>query len=234
MWTIIILVIGILIIATLFDKWEKSKKKSEHNSINSTTKIVATKYESINIGNQVWMVKNLNVPRYRNGDDIPQAKTVDEWKEAEDKGKGVWCYYDNNPNNGKKYGKLYNWFAVNDERGLAPKGWHIPSKDEWIELGNYLGGAETNGVKLKSTSEWKDDKDSTNDSGFSALPGGYRVNIFSRKGLGYDGGWWSSSEVDDKRAVAFLLDNFHTYLSSSSEYKCTGYSVRCVLNRDLT
>jgi uncharacterized protein (TIGR02145 family) len=228
MWTIIILVIGILIIATVFDKWEKSKKQRSQNSTND---VKETKLENVKIGKQVWMAKNLNVSHYRNGDAIPEAKTVDEWKEAKSKGIGVWCYYDNDPNNGEKYGKLYNWFAVNAERGLAPKGWHIPNKDEWFELGKHLGGAESNGFKLKSTTEWKDDEYSTNESGFSALPGGHRVNIFSRKGLGYEGGWWSSSEADDKTAVAFSLDNFHSYLNSSREYKGTGYSVRCIRNQ---
>src|SRR5210317_1010044 len=90
--------------------------------------------KEISIGNQVWMLDNLNVDKFRNGDSIPQAKTDEEWENAGINGQPAWCYYDNNPDNGKRYGKLYNWHAVNDSRGLAPKGWHIPSAQEWIVL----------------------------------------------------------------------------------------------------
>ena len=109
--------------------------------------------ETITIGTQVWMTKNLNVDKFRNGDPIPQAKTDEEWKTAGENKQPAWCYYDNDPANGAKYGKLYNWYAVNDARGLAPAGYHVPSDAEWTILENQLGSDAA--TKMKSTSGWK-------------------------------------------------------------------------------
>jgi len=81
---------------------------------------------TVNIGTQTWMAKNLNVSIFANGDPIPEVKTNEEWKKAAEEKKPAWCYYENDPANGAIYGKLYNWYAVSDPRGLAPKGWHIP------------------------------------------------------------------------------------------------------------
>jgi hypothetical protein len=96
-------------------------------------------YESVRIGDQLWMTRNLDVDRFRNGDLIPHVKSDEEWIKAGENGQPAWCYYDNDPKNGKKYGKLYNWFAVNDPRGLAPKSWHVPTDEEWTE---YSGQTE--------------------------------------------------------------------------------------------
>ncbi len=106
------------------------------NSIDITNKIIreyeersiSANYKTIKIVNQEWMTKNLDVDCYKNGDPIPQVQNLKEW---EDLTSGAWCYYDNNPENGLKYGKIYNWFAVNDERGLAPNGFKIPSLEDW-------------------------------------------------------------------------------------------------------
>jgi uncharacterized protein (TIGR02145 family) len=87
--------------------------------------------QTITIGTQVWMTENLNVEKFRNGDPIPEAKTEGEWKAYGEAGEAAWCNYDNDPKNGEKYSKLYNWYAVSDPRGLAPQGWHIPSDEEW-------------------------------------------------------------------------------------------------------
>lgn len=105
----------------------------------------------VTIGNQVWMTKNLDVSTFSNEDPIPQAKTNEEWEKAGQNGEPAWCYYDNNPDNGDRYGKLYNWYAVNDPRGLAPKGWKIPSVDDWSRLTDFLGGESVAGKKMKST-----------------------------------------------------------------------------------
>jgi uncharacterized protein (TIGR02145 family) len=131
--------------------------------------------QTVTIGKQVWMAKNLNVEVFRNGDSIPEVKTNEEWEKAWKKGKPAWCYYDNNPANGTKYGKLYNWFAVNDPRGLAPKDWHIPSDSEWTVLTDFLGGEDVAGKKMKSTSGWQNNGKGNNKSGFSCLPGGCLV-----------------------------------------------------------
>lgn len=110
--------------------------------------------QSVKIGNQVWMTKNLDVDTFRNGDKIQEAKTDEEWKRAGDNKKPAWCYYNNEPTNGAKYGKLYNWYAINDLRGLAPQGWHIPAAEDWMKLALELGNDTTTGAKLKTTSGW--------------------------------------------------------------------------------
>ena len=126
-------------------------KKLESNQNDSKSSL--RDYE-VTIGNQVWMTKNLNVDKFRNGDVIPEAKSEEEWKKAGEEGKPAWCYYENDPANGAKYGKLYNWYAVNDLRGLAPEGYHVPTNDEWTVLIDYLGGGEVAGKKMKSKSGW--------------------------------------------------------------------------------
>ena len=140
--------------------------------------------EEIKIGTQIWMSENLNISHFRNGDIIPEAKTAEEWKEARIKKQPAWCYYNNNLENGEIYGKLYNWYAVNDKRGLAPVGFHVPSDDEWTALSDYLGGEDIAGGKLKSTIGWNNNS-ATNSSGFSALPGGYRYSNEAFNYIGY-------------------------------------------------
>ena len=110
--------------------------------------------KGVAIGTQVWTTKNLDVATFRNGDPIPQAKTYEEWKAAGENNQPAWCYYENNTANGTKYGKLYNWYAVNDARGLAPTGYHIPTDEEWTVLSTFLGGEDVAGKKMKSSSGW--------------------------------------------------------------------------------
>ena len=99
-------------------------------------------YKTIQIGSQVWMAENLKVTHYRNGDSIDNIPDFDTWNAAT---KGAWCYYANADYLDAAYGKLYNWYAVNDSRGLCPTGWHVPSYDEWVTLANYLGGGAVAG-----------------------------------------------------------------------------------------
>ena len=132
-------------------------------------------YKIVQIGEQVWMGENLNVSSFINGDLIPQAKTKEEWDKAGSIGSPAWCYYDNDPVNGITLGKLYNWYAANDERGLAPLGWHIPTDDEWTELTNNLGGKEKAGIKMKSMIMWNDYKNVREEGVFEGLPGGIRL-----------------------------------------------------------
>ncbi len=127
------------------------KTSQEDNlKINQPTNPIKT----VTIGTQVWMTKNLDVAKFRNGDLIPEAKTNEEWDEAGRNRKPAWCYYNNDPANGAKYGKLYNWYAVNDHRGLAPEGYHIPSDKDWEVLSDYLGGVDVAGKKIKSNIGW--------------------------------------------------------------------------------
>ena len=195
-------------------------------------------YECVRIGNQEWMTRNLDVDRFRNGDLIPHVESDEEWKEAGENKQPAWCYYNNDPGNGKKYGKLYNWYAVNDPRGLAPEGWHVPSDDEWTILVEFLG-EDVAGYKMKSVEGWNDWKDKygqirngngANLSEFNGLPGGYRflngnfTNIRS-----YFAFFWSSTESNINSAWNCFL-----YFSSGSvsrfrtSYKSVGASVRCL------
>jgi uncharacterized protein (TIGR02145 family) len=105
--------------------------------------------QTVTIGTQVWTTKNLDVSTFRNGDVIPQASTDEAWEAAGGNKQPAWCYYDNDSANGTKYGKLYNWYAVNDPRGLAPEGYHIPTDEEWTVLIDYLGGRGIAGKKMK-------------------------------------------------------------------------------------
>jgi uncharacterized protein (TIGR02145 family) len=109
----------------------------------------------VTIGTQVWMSKNLDISTFRNGEAIPEIKTREDWKKAGDNKQPAYCYYEFDEANGKKYGKLYNWYAVNDARGLAPNGYHVPSDKEWKILEDFLGGDSVAGYKMKSTEGWK-------------------------------------------------------------------------------
>jgi len=137
---------------TLVHSELKKLKPAPKTTVTTTTNQVTQTgpNKSVKIGTQVWMTKNLDVSVFRNGDTIPEAKTNIEWIKAGDNQQPAWCYYDNDPANGAKYGKLYNWYAVNDSRGLAPTGWHVPSDAEWTQLKDFLGGIEVAGTKMKS------------------------------------------------------------------------------------
>jgi len=188
--------------------------------------------DTVKIGTQIWATKNLDVSTFRNGDSIPEAKTDKEWNQAKEMRKPAWCYYNIDPANGKIYGKLYNWYAVHDKRGLAPEGWHVPSDEEWTTLTNYLGGEIVAGGKLKEnrTTHWRSpNTGATNETGFTALPGGYRVFNGPFSSIGREGLWWCSTEhsINWGRSIG----NEFTNLFRSDFYENSGFSVRCL--RDL-
>jgi uncharacterized protein (TIGR02145 family) len=182
----------------------------------------------VRIGRQIWMTTNLNVDRFRNGDPIPQARTPEEWKVAGERAQPAWCYYNNDPANGAKYGKLYNWYAVNDPRGLAPVGYHIPSDREWTVLTDLLEGENAAGGKMKSTSGWANNFNATNSSGFSGLPGGFRYNNGAFYGIGKYGYWWSSTEYSTNDAWYRNLGYGSGSVSRGDSDKGKGFSVRCL------
>jgi uncharacterized protein (TIGR02145 family) len=184
------------------------------------------KYDIVKINSQVWMSENLNASTYRNGDPIRYARTPEEWVDAAEKKEGAWCYYDNDPKNGEFYGKLYNWYAVNDSRGLAPKGYHIPIDAEWTVLIDKLGGEDIAGQKMKSKSGWTGDTNGSNSSGFTGLPGGYCANdgFYGITGSGY---FWSSSEGTGSAWYRFLYGG-NTKVYKDLYNKEYGLSVRCL------
>jgi uncharacterized protein (TIGR02145 family) len=181
------------------------------------------------IGTQIWAEANLNVNTFRNGDTIPEAKTNKEWVAAGDAGKPAWCYYNNDPANGPKYGKLYNWYAVNDPRGLAPAGWSLPGDADWTKLMYYLGGPDASGRKMKNTTGWIDGNIGTNESGFTGLSGGYRVENGTFLNLGSIGTWWSSTESKSSSAIDFYL-SLSGSLGRSGSPRQRGESIRCLRN----
>jgi uncharacterized protein (TIGR02145 family) len=183
---------------------------------------------TIKIGNQEWTNKNLNVSTFKNGDAIPEVKTDEAWVKAGEEGEPAWCYYNNDPKNGNKYGRLYNWYAVTDPRGLAPSGWHIPSDAEWTTLTDNLGDVAA-GHKMKSQVGWRDNGNGSNRSGFSGLPGGGRFFNGAFNNIGNNGGWWSSTEASTGSAWFRYLDYINGIVSRNDYYgKTDGFSVRCL------
>ncbi|HNW99169.1 MAG TPA: fibrobacter succinogenes major paralogous domain-containing protein [Bacteroidales bacterium] len=212
---------------------DKKTEIDEIREISETiTDIDGNIYHTIKIGTQVWMVENLNVSHFRNGEIIPEAKTAEEWKEAGNKKQPAWCYYNNNPDNGKIFGKLFNWYAVNDSRGLAPLCCHIPSDKEWTTLTDYLGGELVAGGKLKETSltHWQPlNREATNESGFTALPGSYRNdNGAFGVSIGCSGYWWSSTKDVASYAWGRGLLCYGAGVYRGNFGKCGGFSLRCL------
>ena len=171
-------------------------------------------YKTVKIGDQWWMAENLNVTHYRNGDPIPHCRN-----------------YDNELANGKIYGKLYNWYAVDDSCGLAPEGWHVPSKEEWrILLFDYLDGSSAGGqMKEAGTAHWKKPNvGATNESGFTALPGGCYYYDGSFRDMGSKAYFWSSTEAEWYSAESISLLYSQETNSGGTSGKQFGASVRCV------
>jgi uncharacterized protein (TIGR02145 family) len=188
------------------------------------------------ICSQVWMTQNLDVNTYRNGDPIPQVTDPIQWANLTT---GAWCYYNNDPAHGAVYGKLYNWHAVNDPRGLAPTGWHVPSNAEWTTLESCLGGGLVAGGKMKELGilHWNTpNTGATNSSGFTGLPGGRRSatnGMFVNIGL--SGNLWTSTEISFNNTRAGNWSVYHDGAGISSQGgsgddKKVGLSVRCIKN----
>lgn len=129
--------------------------------------------QSVPVGRKKWSAKNLDVSNFRNGDPIPEAKTEEEWKNAGKNKAPAWCYYDNDPGNGVKYGKLYNQYAVQDNRGLAPKGWHVMTSEEWGEVINFIGDYEDLSP-LRSIDGWENNGNGSDVFSINILPAGSR------------------------------------------------------------
>ena len=208
--------------------------------------LFAKSSDDVKIGKQIWMTKNLNVDKFRNGDIIPEVKTMKEWLQAFIDRKPAWCYYKNDKANGKIYGKLYNGFAVVDPRGLAPAGWHIPSKSEWDDLVILIGGRKiestagsgkwifstlTDGVKLKGKETWNDSYfPGTNETGFNWLAGGQisMGGVFNyQNNSGY---LWSSTSSGNLTLwyadMGYANPSF--FGAAKSANQGNGFSVRCI------
>ena len=182
-----------------------------------------TYVEFVKIGMQIWCKKNLEVNTYANGDTIPQVQDETKWGLLTT---GAWCYYDNNEGYGTVYGKLYNWYALSDPRGLAPNGFHIPSDIEWTILSTSLGESEA-GKKMKNPSGFFIGN-SNNESGFTGLPGGFRNNRGYFYNFGKAGYWWSSTADGESSAWKRMLNFDNSILERHGSSKKTGFSIRCL------
>jgi uncharacterized protein (TIGR02145 family) len=186
-------------------------------------------YNTVKIGDQVWMAENLRTTHYANGDPIEKVTDNTDWSNLTT---GAYCWYGNDSATYENfYGKLYNWYTVADSRKACPTGWHMPSDAEWTTLETYLGGSTVAGGKMKETgtTQWiSPNTGATNESGFTALPGGGRGSSGGFLNIGGCGYWWSSTE--DSSANAW--DRYVNYNTSAVNRfaldKKSGISVRCL------
>ena len=233
-------------------KTQKSVNAINESVSQETTPVVGTlidndghTYNYRKIGTQVWMTENLRTSKYRNGERISNLTSAADWSAAT---LGAWCYYNNDATLGRKYGKLYNWYAVADNRNIAPVGWHVATDEEWTTLENYLiaNGYNYDGStsgdnyakSLAATTDWATDSGTgtigndltkNNRSGFSALPGGNRYTSNGTFGLvGGSGYWWSSTEKSTSIAWDRLMGYGLSDVYRDSSNKQNGFSVRCV------
>jgi uncharacterized protein (TIGR02145 family) len=192
-------------------------------------------YKTITIGSQTWMAENLRTTKFRNCDVIPEVTDSTAWINLST---GAYCNYQNTKSIDTiaTFGRLYNWSAVTDNRKIAPSGWHVPTHDEWIILETYLVDSVA-GIKLKESGNihWKHFSlfEGTNETGFTALPGGYRFGIGGHYGffnMGIEGGWWTVTEGDTNLVNAYHVTMGYSWPSfgGCNCPKRDGYSVRCV------
>jgi len=206
----------------------------------TVTDIDGNVYQTVTIGTQVWMAENLKVTHYRNGDPIPNVTDAGTWSGLTT---GAYCEQDNNPANVATYGRLYNWYAVTDSRNIAPTGWHVPTDEEIKQLEIYLGMSQTEadaamrwrgtdeGGKLKETgtTHWSSpNTGATNESGFTALPGGYRRNSGTFRGEGNIADFWCSMEYNESNAWRHSLQYNTAQVFRGFYAKEGGLSIRCV------
>ncbi len=206
---------------------KKSAEISTPSLANGTvTDIDGNVYKTVVIGKQTWMAENLKTFSYRDGS-FDLAPIQDRFAFLEVTS-GAFTIYNGNGEMDAKYGKLYNWYAVNDSHGLCPEGWHIPSVAEWEILFNQLGGKTIAGAAMKSVKKFANDTVAKNSSGFSALPGGRNIkhSYFSDEGLfGY---FWTSTQVDEENANYVSLIYWSKDVRVEKSLKSTGYSCRCI------
>lgn len=200
----------------------------EKNIDSIATDVDGNRYQTIKIGKQVWLKQNLEVTHYRDGSQIPQVADEQKWSLLTN---GGYCLGVKNPEEYKnRYGVLYNYYSVIDERGLCPKGWHVPSKEEWEQLENYLGGQQKAGNKLKDIKStlWKTLQKQDEESGFDALPAGGRGRLGYPQDIGYYATWWASTSYDSLYAWHWGVHPDKNSIRKNPGHKNSGFSVRCI------
>ncbi|MBK7629082.1 MAG: DUF1566 domain-containing protein [Bacteroidales bacterium] len=200
----------------------------------TVTDIDGNVYNTVVIGTQTWMKENLKTTKYRDGSSIPIVTDDPMWISSE---KDAYCWFNNDPATYKEaYGGLYNYFAIIDFRYLCPTGWHVPTNSEWTTLTQYLGGESVAGGKLKSITGWNSpNTGATNESGFTALAGGYRYHNGPFSGHGEFTIFWSSTEYDLTNSFdKILYYNESNFMTGGWNPKQSGFSVRCLQGEPLT
>ena len=197
----------------------------------------------VNINGQIWSGCNLDVDTYSDGTIIPQVTSYATWISLTT---GAWCWFNNDPANGTKYGKLYNWYAVAGiydyasrmnpalRKQLAPTGYHIPTDAEWTTLTNSLGGASVANPKLREvgTCHWfTPNTGATDEVGFTALPGGIRLYDYQFINITGNAMFWTATEYDNVNAWFRSLYVTNSFVQSSRDYKLNGRSVRVIKDR---
>jgi uncharacterized protein (TIGR02145 family) len=235
-----------------------SKNSSENNPNSNESKIIKpiqinknTNCLEAKIGNQIWMAYNIDAERFNNGDIIPIVKSIEEWKKAGLNKKPAMCYYNNDVENKTKFGIIYNWYALNDKRGIAPKGWRVATLKDWEILTSYLGESNIAGKKLKSQNGWPDCIDvssikgtypnttseiksgnGTDDFLFNALPSpGRGYHDFDSTETAYHWvEWWTSTENKANKETAYMfgVNCYGNALVDKTTWKEFGLYVRCI------
>lgn len=186
-------------------------------------KVLSPSFKSTVINQKEWMAENLNVTHYRNGDEIPHIQDAAEWAKLTT---GAWCYYDNKEENGSANGKLYNWYALNDPRGIAPEGWHVPTDDEWDSMIKSLGTEP--GVQLKTNTGWFDSGNGSGRSGFNATPTGFRYSNGMFSLIGKSAYWWTKTESNSQTVKTRTVSFKGFTVPQAILSKSSGLSIRCV------
>jgi uncharacterized protein (TIGR02145 family) len=230
-------------LALVLAELEKLKPAPKPLVTNTTNQVTQTgSYKSVKIGSQTWMSENLDVDKFRNGDPIPEAKTDEEWEQAGKNKMPSWCYYDNDPKNALKYGKLYNWYAVNDVRGLAPEGWHIPSEYEFHKLfdNDSIGKSFD---QLKSEEYWQpctlidEHYYQIEKNGFNAFPSKKRYSdgtfIDYESANFWTTTFWNTIDIYSQSCpIGIFFFDYNHFFSEISVVNCSnfedGLSVRCL------
>jgi len=190
-------------------------------------------YETVWIGEQLWMAENLKVTHYNNGDAITHITNEEHWGSLDE---GQYGVYDDEPTNANIYGNIYNWAVIGDIRGICPVGWHVPSDDEYTVLTDFLGGESVAGGKMKEAGleHWNYDSDqisleATNESGFTGLPAGHRnTNSGDYIYMGFYGYFWSSTENGSDLAWRRYLFHYSSGVARDTFGKPNGFSIRCL------
>jgi uncharacterized protein (TIGR02145 family) len=225
------ILMGILLMLT--NGCKKDSNSSNNNIVNpietgTVTDIDGNNYKTVKIGNQWWMAENLKTTKYRDGTSIPNVTDNVVWANLTT---GAYCNYDNTASNSTTYGRLYNWYAATDVHNIAPSGWHIPADSEWTTLSNFLGGEDVAGGKLKETgtTHWNSpNTGATNETGFTALPGGLRHYNGTFEAIIGGGYWWSATEENNNFAWCRDMGWPTSSLGIGGNFKSEGFSLRCL------